>query len=77
MLLTSSWNETQKVTLEGGKKTEGERGSETEEIRGWGVGGGEKKKVRLCKSDDIHREGWQKMYVNLLKSSIAKQEFAE
>lgn len=53
----------------GKKKTGGERGSETEEM---GVGG-----VRLSKSDDIHREGWQKMYVNLLKSSMEKQEFAE
>ena len=36
-----------------------------------------KKKTCLCYSDDIHRESWQKMYVNLLKSSMAKEEFTE
>lgn len=66
MLLTSSWNETQKVTVLGKKKKKkrGDRGSETEKIsRG---------KACLWKFDDIDCESWQKIYVNLFKKFHSK-----
>lgn len=63
MLLTSSWNETQKVTVLGEKKKKGDR------QRDWENQG---EKACLCESDDIDCESWQKIYVNLLKNFHSK-----
>lgn len=58
---------------EGHSREKKKKGKKAARPRKWG----KKKKKSVCKSDDIHRESWQKMYVNLLKSSIAKQEFMD